>query len=343
VSQIATLSEFLDASGCQWQVYDLSRRVQPLAKTLFTAVEQGQQPFPAPRQQQAWLAITFWQSLAQPYIWFIALPLDERGGFQHAAMQHFMSIVVEALGANLTSEPSQEQEKLLEQNPYVFQPDLGKRAAFHAQFTRDFDLPASLHFETAQAFFHQQTEIPWEQLGVQGLHDVMQRLHDSPTLQKCVLQCYNKWPQPLRAQVNEALSHTQISSSFAANWLRLMSEQPLAEQLTMLASVSAVSDSAGVQQYLRKLYNNNELPSEALCILTVARLWSALKDERLFELFIEHLSLLPETTFQTLFKELVVIPELRIRCLQLLHAEQKSNALIAQLRALQNAVAGTRS
>src|SRR5690554_6489641 len=145
MTNIATLTEFLEASGVEWRVHDLSRRVTELSPELLRAVEKGQRPFPTPRQQKAWLAITFWQTT--PYIWFVALPLDERGTFQHAAMQHFMSIIVEALGESPTANVSESQDKLLQQNPYIFQPDEARRAAFHAAISVLLQQPPSIHFE----------------------------------------------------------------------------------------------------------------------------------------------------------------------------------------------------
>lgn len=338
MSQIATLSEFLEASGCQWFVYDLSRQVKPLEKELIRGVELGQQPFPTPRQQKAWLAVVFWQSLEQPFIWFVSLPLDERGGFQQAAMQHFMSIIVEALGHDLTSDTSKEQEALLEQNPYIFTPDINKRAAFHAQFTRDFGLNASMHFETADAFFRGHADIDWQQLGLQGIHDVMHRQLQSSDVHQTILGHFHSWPDALQQAVCHALEHASLPTAFADNIVRQIQQLDEAKidiSLLLLQALSSVAQRKGVHKVItQRLDLVSEQKQTELLVLIAARLWKTLEDPETFNLYFAKLSAEKPEVFQSLFKELVTIPTLRMNCLQLLHTPHKNEAVQTQIARL---------
>src|SRR5690554_2821099 len=211
MTSIATLSEFLDASGVVWQVHDLSRRVTELTPNVLRDVEQGLRPFPTPRQQKAWLAITFWQpkQVKRPFIWFVALPLDERGAFQHAAMQHFMSIIVDALGEQPTAELTETQEQRLAQNPYIFQPDEARRAAFHAQISASLEHAPSIHFEHAEAFFSGRSDIDWQLLGVQGIHDLAVRNIHQPKVQLFISQNFLNFPEPLQEALSLALEQVR--------------------------------------------------------------------------------------------------------------------------------------
>ncbi|RTE86987.1 MULTISPECIES: DUF3549 family protein [Gammaproteobacteria] len=333
MSQISTLSEFMNASGCRWCAYDLSRQVRALSPALIEEVETGRQPFPTPRQQKAWLALVFWQSIDKPYIWFASLPLDERGGFQQAAMQHFMSIIVEALGSDLTQDPTKEQEALLEQNPYIFTPDMNKRAAFHAQFTRDFDLNASIHFESADAFFSGNSDIDWQQLGVQGIHDVIQRKLENSSVQQTLNLNLLEWPEPLQQAVCQAIEHAQLPSSLADNLIgKAQSNESSRVNPVLLQAMASVANRKGVEQFVLKTLQQSEGETRTqILIIIAARLWQALAKPEVFQNYFEVLATDSEEVFQSLFKELVTLPSLRMNCLQLLNSPQQNEQLQQQI------------
>ncbi|MGB2079622.1 MAG: DUF3549 family protein, partial [Vibrio sp.] len=58
---IYNLSQLFAQSQCQFEVYDLGRRVQPIDKKIFTDVEKAAQAYPYPMQRHAHLAIVYWQ------------------------------------------------------------------------------------------------------------------------------------------------------------------------------------------------------------------------------------------------------------------------------------------
>lgn len=67
---IHTLSQLLTASDCQYAIYDLGRRINPISQTQFAEIEKGSAPYPYPLQRKANLAIVYWNEQKQPWIWF---------------------------------------------------------------------------------------------------------------------------------------------------------------------------------------------------------------------------------------------------------------------------------
>tara|TARA_Y100000814_G_scaffold293367_1_gene274622 strand:- start:1382 stop:1690 length:309 start_codon:yes stop_codon:yes gene_type:complete len=98
--QINSISEFLLQAGTEYLVFDLGRRIEPLESQTFLNIENGLHIPPFPRQKHAWFGIVFWNKRAsnQHYIWFIKLPIDEQGLVVTATRNHFLQIIVDALG-----------------------------------------------------------------------------------------------------------------------------------------------------------------------------------------------------------------------------------------------------
>lgn len=347
MTQIATLSEFLNASGVEWRVHDLSRRVKELTPELLGEVEQGTRPFPTPRQQKAWLAITFWtpttanEQSIRPFIWFTALPLDERGAFQHAAMQHFMSIIVEALGEQPTAELTESQEQRLQQNPYIFKPDEARRAAFHAQISAALKQPPSIHFEHAEAYFSGRSDIDWQLLGVQGIHDLAVRNIQQPKVQLFISQNFLSFPEPLQEALSLALEQVILPSALQQNLLALRTQlQSHAALIRLLRSVSGRAAEPALQQWLRQLLADRTQPTEQqeLLLVIAARCWEALQDPALLELYFTQVAQADINLFIALYKELVSVTDLRLHCLGLLYQANLNPDLQKALQALKQSV-----
>ncbi|RUO44366.1 hypothetical protein CWE15_04110 [Aliidiomarina taiwanensis] len=341
MTSIATLTEFLEASGVEWRVHDLSRRVTALSPELLRAVELGQRPFPTPRQQKAWLAITFWQTT--PYIWFVALPLDERGAFQHAAMQHFMSIIVEALGETPTADVTESQEELLKQNPYIFQPDEARRAAFHAAISIQLEQPPSIHFEHAEAFFSGKSDIDWQLLGVQGIHDMAQRSLTAPAVQQFIYQGFLDFPEPLQEALCLALEQVALPSSLQSNLLTLRTKlSTVSQQQKLLRCVSARANEPSTRQWIRQLLQEpqgSQAEQQELYLIMAARCWAAFNDVELLTLYFTQVATLSTELFIQLYRELVAIAELRPFCLGLLYQADVQPVLQEAFTALKQSVA----
>lgn len=153
MTTIATISEFLELSQSQYRIYDVGRKIDKISKANFEKIELNQIPYPFPSQGHAFIALAFWQkNIEQQYLWFVKLPLDERGLLNQGARNHFIAIIVEALGADLTVNPSEQQEKLLSNNPYHFTPSQYKLASLNSIIKCELKQNASDYYKDCQAY-----------------------------------------------------------------------------------------------------------------------------------------------------------------------------------------------
>ncbi|RUO22549.1 DUF3549 domain-containing protein [Aliidiomarina iranensis] len=354
MQSIDTLSDFLAVAGANheaktdYRIYDMSRRVRPISAADFQAIERGERPFPSPRQQHAWLAVVLWSSIrgSDPYIWFVKLPLDERALFDHAARQHFLSIIVEALGTDPTSEPSEAQQQRLEQNPYIFVPDEARRAAFHAQVSADLQQPTSIHYEDALAWLQgQKAEADWQNIGVQGIHDALTRNLSDSHLQQQIQNNLLLWPVPIQQALMEAMEHQELPTSLADNLLsQLRHNLPVSGQIVLLRSLASYSQSKKMQTAIGRLLR--ELPSEEtekldLLFSLGARCWPTLADADNLERYMSAAATASQDIFVSIFRDLVMLPELRGQLLQLFGRNQLNPALQQALSQLIQQTRGT--
>ena len=95
---ISSISALLSLSDSQYRIYDIGRKVDKISKAQFEKIEAAQLPYPYPSQGHALLAIAFWQKQStSPYLWFVKLPLDERGLLNQGARNHFIAIIIERI------------------------------------------------------------------------------------------------------------------------------------------------------------------------------------------------------------------------------------------------------
>ncbi|MGX5914356.1 DUF3549 family protein [Aliidiomarina sp. Khilg15.8] len=336
---VDSLTEFLTLGETHYYIFDLSRLVQRIDNDDFAAMEAGQRPFPSPLQQHAWLGIVFWRrdQAQQPFIWFAKFPLDERGLLSHGARQHYLQIIMQALGRDLTAEPTPEQDELLKQNPYVFTPSEDKRAAFHAQVSRLLNQPPSIYFEDAQSFLRgNESAIQWQNLGVQGLHDVISQLPDDAATCNALAQHFAKWPQAFSQLLSKALEQHKLPSTLVSNLNRslvnAMQNEDGVAIVNHLRALAQHADTPTTRQNLRTLLKDPLVEAQAQDILIVigARCWAALEDESLRQTYLVALSQQAQELFPHLFADLVAIPQLRPHLLHALRAPTEQPASVQE-------------
>lgn len=272
---ISTLSQLLRESQSDYLCYDLGRRVQAITPTEFNAIERQQAPYPYPVQGHACFALVFWPQLSnqeqEPFLWFLKFPLDERGLLEQAAVQEYLTSVITLLGQQITHALSDEQEQQLQQSPYLFTPAEEKRAALHAQLSLRWQRQPSVHFELAQTTLAQPEH--WQQVGVQGLHDVAARLADLPETQAALIKQFTSYPAPLRQATAIALEHQQLptalSDALAAQLLQLSAGEVRADVLRCLAGNATT---AAVNEAICHVLANANVDE---CVICCARLWQA--------------------------------------------------------------------
>ncbi|MCW8331326.1 DUF3549 family protein [Photobacterium sp. SDRW27] len=340
-----TLTQLLDNAGCQYKIYDLGRRVSEIEVTQFKAVEENRQPYPWPLQQHAHLSISFWQQDNPPWIWFLRLPLDERGLLKQAAVGDFIKYVIEAMGATLNSTPTEEEQEKLAANPYTFKPNDDKMAIFHALLRQQLSLPASHYYEHAQHYLT--GDIGWEQwqgVGLQGFADVcarMKQANNSTLLRKAI----SKLPMtPLYALLG-CLEHCELPNSLTqclAERLEYETTQPEPDLFLISALIRALagSESKILGQQLEQLLAIPALCHPEVLVAIAGRCWNGLADTKVASLFLLRLAETEDQTlFNQLFADLVMLPILRGIMLQVLHS-QANPALVEAIAKLQQHARG---
>ncbi|PSW12606.1 DUF3549 domain-containing protein [Photobacterium sanctipauli] len=340
-----TLTQLLDNAGCQYKIFDLGRRVAEIDVEQFKAVEDNRQPYPWPLQQHANLSISFWQENNPPWIWFLRLPLDERGLLKQAAVGDFIKYVIEAMGATLNTTPTEEEQEKLAANPYTFKPNDDKMAIFHAQLRQQLSLPASQYYEHAQHFLT--GELGWDKwqgVGLQGLADVCARMkqeNNATLLRKSV----NQLPlTPLYALLG-CLEHCDLPENLSSRIAGRISDESAVEQADLFlvgALLRALSgaDSTLLNKTLKQVLGQPELCHPEVLVAIAGRCWNGLADTETAGLFLQRLAEAgDQTLFNQLFADLVMLPILRGIMLQVLHS-QANPALVEAIAKLQQHARG---
>jgi RNAse (barnase) inhibitor barstar len=331
-AQISTLGELLSAAGTQWRVYDIGRRITKIDKTLFAQIENTQAPYPYPLGGHALLAIQFWdnQATLDPYVWFLKFPLDEQSKLIVASRDHFASMVLEALGTQLTGEQA---EGKLDNNPYVFTPNANKLAAFNALLKCELNRPASQYYEYCELYFA--NKLPndaWQSMAVQGIADFAFRLNHGQNRQN-LTQMWDDLPLEVKQPLSAMLEHVAIDTGFSEQLKKAITvaieKKQLDELVCHLRALSGSKAKGLVEQTVDALLNS-QYNNEADILLTLAgRCWETFLDpQRLFK-FLDcaaHNTKI-EGLFASIFADLVAIPNLRPHVLAILRAENRSDKL----------------
>ncbi len=216
-----TLSGIVGQAGCQFQVFDLGRRVQPVDNETFKAVEANQAPYPYPIQQHAVFAFAYWKEVSSPWIWFLKFPLDERGLLKQAAVGDFIRYIAEALGAVDNPEDPEDRGEM----PYTYTPPDNKMAMFHALFAAGHKQQASRYYEHTQHYLSGGLEwANWQGVGIQGIADICARLgNDNNTT--ILRRALSHLPsEPLEAFL-ECIEHTTLPDSLANRLAEMLNHQ----------------------------------------------------------------------------------------------------------------------
>ena len=336
---ISTLGEFLQAGQADYQVFDLGRSLRELDPQTFDQIERQQQPYPYPIRQHAQLAVLF-RHRQQPdndYLWFIQLPLDERGLLSAAARDHYLEFVVSALGNEITASLTEEQEKQLKQNPYLYTPTEVQRAALHARIAVSRRAAPSIYFDDAQAFLSgQQTE--WKNIGMQGLHDCAARLHQLPQLSAAIADLFTQYPAAVRQQLAAALEHQQLPAKLRDALVAIVANEEITDpalKRDALRALASCAEHGSVNKLARQL-----VPQADADMLTVlsARLWPALAEQETLKQYIHQIALLDAVLFDALFQDVISLPQLRPLVLSLLAQGQLSDDSLQALNRLKQNV-----
>lgn len=330
--RIATLGQLLDGADTQWRAFDIGRHITKLDKKQFSAIEQAQTPYPYPLAGHASIAIQFWDSSAskEPYVWFLKFPVDEQSKLICASRDHFASMVIEALGNDLTS---QQAEGKLDNNPYVFTPNANKLAAFNAQLKVLLKQPASQYYEHTQLYFSAKLGLDnWQNVAVQGIADFALRLDDGTNLTD-LQNAWGNFPLEVLQPLSAMLEHVQIPTSLTEQLL-MYAKTAIAQKdtiaLTCALRAMSSSQAQGLTCQLVDAILASEMATDSDVLLTIAgRCFSLLEEPERLHIFMDncaHHQKIDEL-FPSIFTDLVAIPTIRPHLLGLLRKENRSETL----------------
>ncbi|MGB0833568.1 MAG: DUF3549 family protein [Psychrobium sp.] len=333
---INTLSEFLLQSGSQYRVFDMGRRVTKISTDLFSDFEHAITPYPYPIQQHAFVAIAFWnkQQSKEHYVWFLKLPLDERGLLEQAARSQFLELVITALGKALDKTPSKEEQSALDHNPIIFKPSEQKLAAFTSHMRHLMKLPPSQFMSPALSYLQDESQLDnWQNVGYQGLADLSVRL-DDPMIAGAIERVLDKLPQESFCALCCALENSSVNTAMADKLLTIL-EQALTENNAIRAihAARALSNAKG-EGFIKQAYQQliqSELGDNQLDLLATisGRYWTQINDEQSALDYLEKVAAanVSQDIFGQLFSDLVFIPNCRIAMLSALRNPNRTNHL----------------
>lgn len=337
-SQINTITELLKGSGSQYRLYDVGRLTTKLSRKTFEQVELNQRPYPTPVQGHACFAIVFWQSQQQqPYLWILKLPLDERGLLNQGTRNHFIAIIIEALGKDLTQEASTEQEELLKSNPYLFTPAQYKMASLNSKIKADLKQDASEHLASFIDYLShiddntKNMQTQWQHIGIQGITDLSARINDE-NYSKLITKALPLLPIEVLSPLCSALENEKYDIHLLTAILSLI-ENKLSKDINdncvplLMRAIAANSEHPQAKSAVEEYLALPKLSTNILVTLS-SRCWLALSVENTLICYFEHLlnDQTPEL-FTNIFKDLVTIPALRPTVLQCIRSENRSPAL----------------
>ncbi|WDE06917.1 DUF3549 family protein [Thalassomonas viridans] len=332
MSAISTISELFTLSDSQYRIYDVGRKIDKISKEQFKKIELNQQPYPFPSQGHAFIAAAFWQKgSTAPYLWFVKIPLDERGLLNQGARNHFIAIIIEALGSDLSADPTEQQETLLKNNPYHFTPAQYKLAALNSIISRELKQTASSYYR--DCFSYLSGENGWDQwhkLGVQGISDFAARIDDK-THQQILIRALPELPPQVLAPLCSALENKKYPVEVIRSLLgRLKDAIDSGEselEQALLRALASNCEHVDVTAFADDYVLNPDISSEQLITLS-GRCWSLLRTPERLSHYLELLIAKEDNElFTAIFKDLVAIPLIRPILFQCMRAPDRSPAL----------------
>lgn len=358
MNELSSINEFFSQVGCQFQCYDMSRLIQPLATQTLVEFEQTALSWPTPFMQHAWLAIVFWtpRSAAgarvmpaqEHYVWFLKLPLDEQTKLNLVARDDFLRRLVEALANYLDDgEQKEAREKLeslenaMKDNPYGFQPKQEQMANFHAIVHQRLSLAPSKFYAPVQDYFSGSQDFKhWTQLGYQGFADICARLderwHDEDN-ETLISKAVAHLPMSPLQVLSNCLEHHNVSQrliqAFHSRLLKTLSENtPSAIAPVCGAAIRATAQASDKSLQSQLLIEVLESPArndiEVLATIS-GRCWEQLSDPHILTLFLEALAVTEhgQGAFNAIISDLMFIPGMRDIILQSFRSPERSEAL----------------
>ena len=313
----ASINEFLRQAGFSYVVYDMGRRMAQLTPQQFNQFENGVLAYPTPLQQHAWLGLLGWQEedKSRHFIWFLKLPLDELGKIIPLARDELLHYLVNQVGQRLL--PS-EDDTATTALPHGFTPGQESMAMFHAKAAHFLGQPPSRYYKHARDYLAgTQGYDQWAFVGMQGLADVVARLHQQDNLAR-LQQALPHLPSQPFGLLCRFLEHENIPADLATTLIHHAGRGEAAEFsrddcVAVLRALAGCSDSQLRQDLIRHIlkqpYGND---IEVLAAIS-GRCWEDLRDSEICRSFLAQLAVNThgQSGFTHLLRDLLAIPGMR--------------------------------
>jgi len=351
MNTIDTISQLLHSSNSQFRIYDIGRKIEKISKEQFEKIELNQIPYPTPSQGHACIVIAFWQKQTpQPYLWLLKFPLDERGLLNQGARNHFIAIIVEALGSDLMQDANEQQEELLKNNPYLFTPAQYKLAALNSKIKFELKQAPSEYLSPFLAYLSGENLAGvnnwdnWQEVGVQGITDfavrIKEKINNKESNSHKLIKALPHIPSEVLFPLCSALENEEFSVELIDALIDLLqknmelvkvsqkrNETIVQTQQHLLRSLGSNCQHVHVEKFVSMLLEQQNVAPELLITLS-GRCWIALANTKQLMAYFEHLIACEDPAlFNSIFKDLVAIPAMRPIVFQCMRAPERSNAL----------------
>lgn len=349
MSDIRTLTDFLNRTGANIRIFDMGRRVSVVSAQSFSRFEQCEIPYPQPYMYHARLGILFWypQAPENHYIWFLQFPLDEQGFIIQAARDGFLKRLLETVGqsAKSVSEDTESPaHNLMKDNPLAFTPDQERIAVFNAKAKLALGQAASRFHDQAQEYFTgQRDKDDWEDIGLQGIADFCARIEKQDN-SKSLSQQIAQFPEiPFsalcRCLENEVIDH-HLAGAISARAMPLTTD-PEADSISLASAIRGLSytKAKGIKTelILAALNGPHAADIEVLTVIA-ARAWDVLEEPTTLALYLEKLAVcnIGQDAFNKIVRDLIFIPGLRTLIIAQFRNPDRSEALSQAIGMLMN-------
>ncbi len=327
MSQVNGITDFLDQAGTQFKVFDMGRRIQEIDREVFQAFELGEQAYPLPLQQQAWLGFVVWteEKNDELVIWFLRFPLDAAGKLTTGIRDDFV--------LRLINKEQHQQED--ETNPYGFKPKQEHMACFHAKAAKLLGQPASSYYEHARDYFSGKPGYDqWAFVGFQGIADVCARLDEGDNATSLPAAILQMPPQPFEA-LAQCLEHQAVDNAISQSIAQLIEKELGREDCnanTLSLCIRALSNSQNpelLKQQLKLILQSSSASHPEVLASISGRCWLALQDKELIALFLEALANCAEGQefFNLVIVDLINIPGMQDSIHAAVRSTERSAAL----------------
>ena len=346
MNTIDTISQLLQSSNSQFRFYDIGRKIEKISKEQFEKIELNQIPYPSPSQGHACIAIAFWQKKSpQPYLWLLKLPLDERGLLNQGARNHFIAIIIEALGSDLMQDANEQQEELLKNNPYLFTPAQYKLAALNSKIKFELKQAPSEYLSPFLIYLSGTSGWDnWQVVGVQGITDfavrIKEKTNNKESNSQKLINALPHIPTEVLFPLCSALENEEFSVELIDALLELLQknmelakgnqkqkETLVQTQQHLLRSLASNCHHVHVEKFVNMLLEQKNVAPELLITLS-GRCWIALANTKQLMAYFEHLiACEDQALFNSIFKDIVARPTMRPIVFQCMRAPERSSEL----------------